>query len=123
MKRLDQVFAWTLFVLGIIHCALTPLVYRHFTLAAVWFFGTGTALIVTGLLNFIRLRHVGALALLRGACIAANSLTFAVAWACGPHSPVTLKCRFCLLLASAKSFFLHAGLDMILHRATHGKAT
>jgi hypothetical protein len=25
MKRLDQVFAWTLFVLGIIHCALTPL--------------------------------------------------------------------------------------------------
>jgi len=112
MKRLDQVFAWTLFVLGIIHSALTPLVYRHFSLAAVWFFGTGTALIVTGLLNFIRIRQVGALALLRGACIAANSLTFAVAAAAAlgmrtalpsnPQVPVLLIASFGEILLSTR---------------------
>lgn len=112
MKRLDQVFAWTLFVLGIIHSALTPLVNRQFTLAAVWFFGTGMALIVTGLLNFIRIRHTGALALLRGTCIAANSLTFAVAVAAAwvmrtalpgnPQVPVLLIASFGEILLSTR---------------------
>lgn len=79
MKRLDQVFAWILLLLAIIHCALTPLIYRQLTLLAVWFFGTGTAMIVTALLNFVRIRQGSNLPLLRGACIAANSLMFAIA--------------------------------------------
>lgn len=112
MKCLDQVFAWTLFVLGIVHCALTPLAYRDFTLAAVWFFGTGTALIVTGLLNFIRIRHASGLALLRGACITANSLMFAVTAAAAlgmrnvlpsnPQVPVLLIASFGEILLSTR---------------------
>lgn len=79
MKRLDQVFAWILFLLGIIHCALTPFIYHQLSLPAVWSFGTGAALIVTGLLNFVRIRLGSNLLLLRGACIAANLLMFVVA--------------------------------------------
>ncbi len=112
MKRLDQALAWVLTVLGIIHCALTPLGYRSLTLAAVWFFGTGTALIFAGLLNMIRIRHGRGLASLRSACIAANALTFVVAAAAAwgmrgellsnPQVPVLLVSSFGEILFSAR---------------------
>lgn len=112
MKRLDQVFAWILFLLGIIHCALTPFIYGHLTLLAVWFFGTGTAMIVTALLNFVRIPQGSKLPLLRGACIAANSLMFAIAVAAtwnvrltllsNPQVPILFIASFGEILFSAR---------------------
>lgn len=112
MKRLDRVFAWILFLLGIIHCALTPFIYGHLTLLAVWFFGTGTAMIVTALLNFVRIRQGSNLPLLRGIYIAANFLMFAVAVAAAwdvrstllsnPQVPILLIASFGEILFSAR---------------------
>ena len=112
MKRLDQVFAWILFLLGIIHCALTFFIYPQPSLPAVWSFGTGAALIVTGLLNFVRIRHGSNLLLLREASIAANFLMFVVAAAAAwnvrftllsnPQVPILLIASFGEILFSAR---------------------
>jgi hypothetical protein len=40
-----------LLLLGVIHAALTPLFFNFFTIEAMWFFGTGLALVFLCLLN------------------------------------------------------------------------
>jgi len=56
--------------LGVIHTALTPLFYDQFSPDALWFAGTGLALVFLGLLNLMaeRVWEVWALNI----CIAAN---------------------------------------------------
>ena len=58
--------------LGLIHTALTPLFYDHLSPAALWFAGTGLALVFLGLLN-LAAERVGKAWLLT-ICIAANSI-------------------------------------------------
>ncbi|MBV8892286.1 MAG: hypothetical protein JO266_10020 [Acidobacteria bacterium] len=45
-----------MFALGIVHCALTPVVYRPFSLSALWFFAAGLALVFMGMFNVLRLK-------------------------------------------------------------------
>jgi hypothetical protein len=42
-----------------VHCALTPLIYRPFSLSALWFFAAGLALVFAGMLNVLRLKGPG----------------------------------------------------------------
>jgi hypothetical protein len=44
-------FSAYLLMLGVIHCALTPVFYKSFSLDAIWFFGTGLSLVFLSLLN------------------------------------------------------------------------
>lgn len=78
MRALDYVFAGLIFSLGIVHCIVTFIQYKALTLSAVWFFGTGLALLFLGMLNLLRLRH-GGIALLRPFVLSANLLTLALA--------------------------------------------
>ena len=72
MRVFDWICAVVAFALGVVHCALTPAIYRAFSLSALWFFGTGLALIFVGMLNVLRLTGPDA-PLLRVFCIAANA--------------------------------------------------
>lgn len=56
--------------LGVIHTALTPLFYDRFSPDALWFAGTGLALVFLGLLNLMAERVWQAWAI--NTCIAAN---------------------------------------------------
>jgi uncharacterized membrane protein YgdD (TMEM256/DUF423 family) len=80
MKTLDWIFAAVVFALGIVHCAVTPLLYKSFSLAALWFFSAGLALIFAGMLNVLRVKGPAS-PLLRGFCIAANAgLVLMIVW-------------------------------------------
>ncbi len=69
MRRFYR-FASFALALGIVHTALTPLFYRHLTTDALWFAGTGLALVFLGLLNIASERAWKAWML--NICIAAN---------------------------------------------------
>ena len=83
MKVLDWICAVVVLALGVVHCALTPVLYRTFSLAALWFFAAGLALIFAGMLNVLRLKSVGSplagtFALIANACLLAFVLLFAL---------------------------------------------
>ena len=69
MRLFYRITAYSL-SLGVIHTALTPLFYDQFSPDALWFAGTGLALVFLGLLNLMaeRVWEVWALNI----CIAAN---------------------------------------------------
>lgn len=56
MKILDWLCAIAVVALGIVHCLLTPVIYRSFSLSALWFFAAGLALVFAGMLNVLRLK-------------------------------------------------------------------
>ena len=70
MRLAFRITAYSLSSLGVIHTALTPLFYDRFSPDALWFAGTGLALVFLGLLNIVaeRVWEVWAL----NVCIAAN---------------------------------------------------
>ena len=59
MKILDWLSAIVVLALGVVHCALTPVIYRPFSLSALWFFAAGLALVFAGMLNVLRLKGPG----------------------------------------------------------------
>ncbi len=69
MKHFYRISAYLLLI-GVIHTALTPLFYDQFSQEALWFAGTGLALIYLSLLNLVaeRNRTKGMLKI----CVAAN---------------------------------------------------
>lgn len=69
MRRFYKIAAYSL-SLGVIHTALTPLFYDRFSPDALWFAGTGLALVFLGLLNIVAERVWETWAL--NVCIAAN---------------------------------------------------
>jgi hypothetical protein len=56
MKFVFKISAYALVLLGIIHAVLTPVFYKTFSPAAVWFAGAGLALIFLGMLNIAAVR-------------------------------------------------------------------
>lgn len=55
-RFLDRASGWMIVAFGVIHCADTFRVYRGISAAALWFFGTGLALLYAGGLNILRIR-------------------------------------------------------------------
>jgi uncharacterized membrane protein YbaN (DUF454 family) len=82
MKILDWICAVIVLALGVVHCVFTPFAYHSFSLAALWFLGTGLALIFGGMLNVLRLHGGGSLtrtfSVIANACMLAVALLFAL---------------------------------------------
>ncbi len=55
MKTTDRIFAWIVLLLGSVHCAVTFVVYKIFTVEAVWFVSGGLVQIFGALLNLVRI--------------------------------------------------------------------
>jgi hypothetical protein len=55
MKLIDRILAWVLLVLGCVHCAVTFVVHKTFTVEAIWFVSGGLVLIFGALLNLVRI--------------------------------------------------------------------
>lgn len=52
---IDRILAWVLLVLGCVHCAVTFVVHKAFTVEAIWFVSGGLVLIFGALLNLVRI--------------------------------------------------------------------
>jgi hypothetical protein len=78
MRILDWILAILIGAFGVVHCAVTPLIYHTFSQGSLWFFGTGLALIFASMLNILRLKGPAS-PLLRTFCIAANASVLLVA--------------------------------------------
>jgi hydrogenase-4 membrane subunit HyfE len=70
MKIFHLIAACLIAILGVIHTAMTPVFYHAFTLDAIWFAGTGLALVFLGLLNIAA--NKSALSSNFNLCIVAN---------------------------------------------------
>ncbi len=77
MRMLDKIAIAVMLLLGIGHIVATPHYAPGFNPAAVWFAGSGLALLLAGLFNLGRLSSPE-VPLLRILCLAANAL--ALAW-------------------------------------------
>lgn len=75
LRILHKISSVLLVALGVVHAALTPIFYGRFSHNALWFAGSGLAMIFVGLLNLTLGRDVGRDRLVRLSCYAANLLT------------------------------------------------
>jgi MFS-type transporter involved in bile tolerance (Atg22 family) len=75
LRTLHNISSVLLAALGVVHTALTPVFYGRFSHNALWFAGSGLAMIFVGLLNLTLGRDVGRDHLFRLFCYAANLLT------------------------------------------------
>ena len=84
-KLIHKVTSGLIIALGVLHCVFTVLNYDSFTLDAMWFLGSGIALILAGFLNVAAIRVGGSDQVVRFLCLTANVIfvvLFAVAlWA------------------------------------------
>lgn len=74
LNTVHKVIAWLLVALGAVHTGLTPMFYGRFTLGALWFAGSGLAMIFLGFLNITFVRAGGRDRLVRMLCHIANLL-------------------------------------------------
>ena len=75
LKTLHKISSALLTALGVVHTALTPVFYGRFSQGALWFAGSGLAIIFVGLLNLTLGRDAGRDRVVRVYCYAANLLT------------------------------------------------
>jgi hypothetical protein len=59
LKTVHKISAWLLVALGTVHTGLTPIFYGRFTLNALWFAGSGLAMLFLGFLNITLGRAAG----------------------------------------------------------------
>ena len=59
LKTLYQIATGLLIALGVVHVWFTRYAYDGFSLDALWFIGSGMAIIFAGLLNIVMLRGAG----------------------------------------------------------------
>ncbi len=82
LERLFKVCAYLTVVLGVVHISFTRFNNGRLTVGALWFIGSGVAVVLMGFLNLVLLRDAGKDALVRALCLIANvvsTLLFAVA--------------------------------------------
>jgi hypothetical protein len=82
MRRLEWLLASIAGLVGILHVALTAVLYQHPSLEALWFAGTGLGIIAVAAVNIVGLRASDRSSL--GIVFAANAAMvsfFASAWA------------------------------------------
>lgn len=72
MKTFDYIIAWLIFGVGIVHCLATMVYFKQFRMPALWFLGSGLALLYVAALNLLRIRYDAAASGLRRVCIVGN---------------------------------------------------
>lgn len=75
MRTLHKICTYLLIALGVVHAALTPVFYGRLSPGAMWFAGSGLAMIFVGFLNVAFGRVVGRDTVVRALCYASNLLT------------------------------------------------
>ncbi len=75
IRTLHRVCTYSLITLGVVHTSLTPLFYGRLSPGAMWFAGSGLAMIFVGFLNVAFDRSVGRDRVVRALCYVANLLT------------------------------------------------
>jgi MFS-type transporter involved in bile tolerance (Atg22 family) len=75
LRTLHKICSILLSALGVVHTALTPVFYGRFSLGALWFAGSGLAMIFIGFLNIILSRDAGRDRVVRMLCYSANLIT------------------------------------------------
>jgi len=81
-KLIHKIVSGLIIALGALHCVFTALSYDRFTLDAVWFLGSGIAIIIAGFLNVSAVRDDGKDRVVKYLCLTANLIfvsLFAVA--------------------------------------------
>jgi hypothetical protein len=78
LKILYKTVTGLIIALGLLHIGFTPFNYRSFDMEAMWFLGTGVAIVLlAGFLNVVVIREAGKDTLVRTLCLIANA-SFAV---------------------------------------------
>lgn len=72
MKTAYKICAWLIVALGCAHALFTLHDYGEFSLRALWFFGSGLALVFAGFLNVAHLRAAGRDPLVRALSVLTN---------------------------------------------------
>ncbi len=72
---MHQISSWLLVALGVVHTSLTPMFYGRLSPGAMWFAGSGLAMIFVGFLNVALRRGAGGDRLARALCYSANLVT------------------------------------------------
>lgn len=72
---LKTVTPFLVIALGVIHIALTPVFYKQLTLQAMWYTGSGLALVLLGFINVAYFRQAGQDTLLQTMCIFSNAIS------------------------------------------------
>ena len=75
LTAIHKVSSFLLIALGIVHTALTRVFFQEFSIDALWFAGSGLAMIFVGFLNIVMSGEAGRDRLVRILCYAANLLT------------------------------------------------
>jgi len=96
MRALYAVSATAIFILGLLHMATTFRLSSTPT-AKVWFFGTGIAIALCGLLNLLNRRYGLDAFGLRATCIASNVLMICFAVVAGQATGASIAERIGLL--------------------------
>jgi hypothetical protein len=73
VKTLHKIATALIIALGLLHIGFTPFNYRSFDMDAMWFLGTGMAIILAGFLNLVVIREAGKDMLIRMLCLITNA--------------------------------------------------
>lgn len=77
IKTAHKILTGVIIALGVLHISMTFHDYDTFSMRALWFAGTGVAIILAGFLNIVLLRDAGRDRVVRLLCVITN-LIFAV---------------------------------------------
>jgi hypothetical protein len=72
MKRVHLIVSILVVVLGLLHVGVTFRDFDQLSMGAVWFAGSGVAIVLAGFLNIALLRDVGNDRVIRAMCIFTN---------------------------------------------------
>jgi uncharacterized membrane protein len=75
LRTLHTIVSYLLVGLGVVHTSMTPVFYGRLSQGALWFAGSGLAMIFVGFLNVIFSRNEGRDKIVRVMCYVANLLT------------------------------------------------
>jgi hypothetical protein len=108
LHTLHKISSALLVALGVVHTALTPVFYGRFSLGALWFAGSGLAMIFVELLNLTLGRDVGRDRIVRVYCYAANLLTlgFGLLFVTLDQEPQVLFGLVLIVIMTATAFTL-----------------
>ena len=79
LKRIDSTLISLVLILGVVHTAFTPVLYKTLSLDAVWFAGTGLALVFLGLLHLARQTSSSSLIVLLSCAASVMATTLSIA--------------------------------------------
>jgi MFS-type transporter involved in bile tolerance (Atg22 family) len=106
LNTLHKISSVLLVALGVVHTTLTPVFYGRFSLNALWFAGSGLAMVFLGFLNIALGRAAGRDRIVRTLCHVANLVTtvFGVLLATADSEPQVIFGLVLIFLMTVTAF-------------------